>query len=94
MTLATILQQREGEVIQVAPDTPVRTVVAAACRSSHRRRSCGRRRPGDRHHVRTRRDLLAPARRRRDPRMAGRTRDDAPGDHRRILTLASWPACR
>lgn len=28
MTLATILQQRSGEVIQVTPDTPVRTVVA------------------------------------------------------------------
>ena len=27
MTLATILQQRTGKVIQVAPDTPVRTVV-------------------------------------------------------------------
>lgn len=28
MTLATILQQRAGEVIQVTPDTPVKTVVA------------------------------------------------------------------
>lgn len=28
MTLATILQQREGEVIQVTPDTPVKTVIA------------------------------------------------------------------
>lgn len=28
MTLATILQQRASEVIQVTPDTPVRTVVA------------------------------------------------------------------
>jgi CBS domain-containing protein len=28
MTLATILQQRTGEVIQVTPDTPVKTVVA------------------------------------------------------------------
>lgn len=28
MTLATILQQRMGEVIQVTPDTPVKTVVA------------------------------------------------------------------
>ena len=28
MTLATILQQRSAEVIQVAPDTPVKTVVA------------------------------------------------------------------
>lgn len=27
MTLATILQQRSGEVIQVAPDTPVQAVV-------------------------------------------------------------------
>jgi len=27
MTLATILQQRSGEVIQVAPDTPVRSVI-------------------------------------------------------------------
>jgi CBS domain-containing protein len=27
MTLATILQQRSGDVIQVAPDTPVRSVV-------------------------------------------------------------------
>ena len=27
MTLATILQQRSGEVIKVAPDTPVRSVV-------------------------------------------------------------------
>ena len=28
MTLATILQQRSGEVIQVTPDTPVKTVIA------------------------------------------------------------------
>jgi len=28
MTLATILQQRSGEVIQVTPDTPVSTVIA------------------------------------------------------------------
>jgi len=27
MTLATILQQRSGDVIQVAPDTPVRSVI-------------------------------------------------------------------
>ena len=27
MTLATILQQRKGEVIHVTPDTPVRSVV-------------------------------------------------------------------
>jgi CBS domain-containing protein len=27
MTLATILQRRSGEVVQAAPDTPVRTVV-------------------------------------------------------------------